>query len=917
MTEPGPILTILLILLITCGLIWTGLYFAAVHYRRRYSEKAMVISHSLHALTAILADLNQFAAQAPRDDAQPYGPLVLDLKLRLRRSQEGYESCVAQLQVMQQAEPLIPINWLRQLLATFTQLRAWRRHLIHAGALAGEVTALQAEVLGAGQQAEVVRLLPLGVANRVRNVMGATERADRIGRTLQRAGVTGATIEQFMATLRQHQSVIEQLPACFKQPVDNVVLVNATTDSTRDTWHTLSSLERPAVDALRRAQDWQNLYSEAAEVVEGVQNELAAAKRILDQLPASIDTSRHNAEYSDLRARAEAILRAWQAPEIERVPEIADAAMKQVLTSQQWAVSLMSVQKTYQGLQLAVKSNQSQIQRISAAMGALSQAPQCPVQWADSNGELDSLSNVHSNIGDANQSRAPARIATDLDSALDLGLRAEKLESHVREVQESHEQLVALLANPEFQTRGRWFHDIAALHIEATAYAPENWPDTAGLVTLKSDATALLKLEQELQPLLANKPLHEDDLEQWIMHIGQYLRERRGMQLRMESINSTLNDIEIAEKDARTQASAVLAALGRLEPNIVHNMRASAIIGVWNETMSLHDDGRRMAESLEDRLTGAVMEKASAISQWAQDCADTLHDLYAAVKAEADNARQSLKAQVEALVEIAPLDAEPSMLAAQQLLNEIPPRPIGGRSAQDAATAMQDMGGRVDLTNAAFQRYMHMVEALDDLEHRVVVQIDPRVTRMDNARAAAIDTLKDLEALQRHIPNVRPLQVACTEADQLIEQYNQAEVGLQDMTANAHTVKSVVSRLDGLIQQFQHIANHGAAAQADIESDLARLQTIWNEYNQWVRQLKRFRDLQARNDTVLIEELNARLGDIEQHFSDIQRRYKGRALPLDSACRELDMLLNDTGHDIEVPRDTGVEVISMQTILSA
>ncbi|MCL4504985.1 MAG: hypothetical protein M1434_14975 [Chloroflexi bacterium] len=917
MIEIGTILTILLILLITCGVIWAGLYYAGLQYRRRYSERAIVISHDLHDLSAYLSTLNQFATQAPREDALPYGPLVMDLKLRLRHAQEAYEGAVAQLQVMQQAEPLIPINRLDQMLAILHQLRAWRRHLFHAGALAVQVGILQNEVGGALQQAETIRLLPLGVAGRVRNVLGATERAARICQTLQRVGVIGGAIERLIATIRQHQSVIDQLPACFKQPSDDTVLSSATPDSTRDAWHTLSSLERPVMDALRRTQEWQTTYDEAAKVIDILQTEQATAKRVLDQLPSSIDTSRHNAEFKELRGRTEAILTAWQSPDIERIADLSDAGMKQILALQQWAVGLMSVHKTYQGLELAVSSNRDLISRIGASMNALSQAQECPVDWVVSMAELEQINGVHGDIGDTNLSRMPARLVTDLDNALDLGLRAQKLESRVQDMAESHDQLVALLANPEFQARDGWFHDAAALHIEAMAFATDNWSDQDGLVTLKSDATTLLKKEQELHPLIANEPLPEDELEQWIMHAGAYLRERRGLRSRLESISRTLNKIGRAEADAQTQVTAAIVEMGRLEQNIAQSIRASAVISVWNETMSLRDDGRHMAEALEDRLTGTVMEKATAVAQWVLECADTLHSLFTAVKAEADNAQHSLMAQVEALSEIAPLDTEPSMLAAQQLLNEVPPRPIGGRNAQDAGNAVQDMGGLVDLANGAFERYTRLVEALDDLEHRVVVQVDPRVNRMDNARAAAIETLKELESLQRRIPNVRPLQVTCSEADQLIDLYNQAEGGLQDMTANARTVKSVVSRLDGLIQQFQHIANHGAGAQADIENDLARLQNVWHEYNQWVRQLKRYRDLQARSDTAMIEELNARLADIDQHFVDIQRRYKGRPLPLDSACRELEMLLNDTGHDIEVPRDNGVEVITMQTILSA
>jgi hypothetical protein len=920
MTDSGTLLIIFLIVLIAVIAAWSALFIVSSQYKRWYLAIMGDITQALQEAYDQLEALRRFALEAPSDEDPPYGLMVADLNARVSKATEGYRSCVAQADVLEQTQPLLPPRLQDRIVLAPSQLRPWREQLGRAQELIGQIETLQKQVAGALQQGDEIHRLPISIAGRVRSVWGASERVLKACQTLQAIGVIGEGLDSVIATVQTHRRVLGQLPEYYRQDSDEVVMVNATPQSVRDAWQKLGNVERPVYDALRRVQGWQSAYDETKNMVSELQAELSTAERVLKQLPASIDASQHAAEYDELRANTGVIQTTWRAPEVHRLADLSNAATLQIGAIQQWTVGVMSVHKTYQGLEQAVTSNDRLIERIEGVMDGLAQALKCRVKWTSSAAELGHLQTMQASIGATTQSRNPARLVTDLDNSLDLGLQAETLEARVNDARDSHRQLVTLVDTPEFQTRDQWFHDVAALHIDAMVYSRDNWSDQEGVANLKTDAMTLLKREQDLRPLMANEPVSEDEIEQWIMHAGAYVRERRGLQARLDSITKKLREMVRSEKAAQTDIMQMQAALGKLDRAIEQNIRASAVMGAWNETMSLRDDGRHLAETLEGRASGTVAAKASAVTQWQQECLDAIGNLSQGLKTEAGGARQNLTAQVEALVEIAPLDTEPSMMTAQQLLNEVPARQIGAKSARDGGSVAADIntiGAMIDQINSTYQRYMHLAESLDDLEHRVVVQLEPRVTRLDAAHAAAVGTLKELQSLQRQIPFVKPLQVTCEEADQMNELFSQAEAGLEDMTANGRTVKSVVSRLDGLIQQFQHIANHGAGAQADIERDLARLQAVWDQYNQWVRQLKRYRDLQARTDRELSEEVDGRLTEIDQHFLDIQRRYKGRPLALDSACRELEVLLRDTSRDIEVQRDTGIEVLTAQTIMNA
>ena len=915
MTDSETLLTIFLIVLIAVIAAWSALFVASIQYKRRYLAIMADITQALQEAHDQIEALRQFALEAPADDDPPYGPMVADLNARLERASESYRSCAAQTNVLEQAQPLTPPRLPDKIVLAPSQLRPWREQLGYAQEIVGQVETLQKQAAGALQQGNEIHKLPISIAERARSLWSASERALKVCQTLQAAGVMGEALDAVIATAQDHRRVIGALPDYYQQDSDVDVLAKAAPDSVRDAWQKLGAVEKPVYDALRRVQGWQSAYDETRDSVSVLQSELATAERVLQQLPASIDVSRHAAEFDELRDRTEVIQKTWRAPEVHRLADLSNAATVHIGAIQDWTVGVMSVHKTFQGLEQAITSNDQLIELIEGVMSDLAQAPQCRVKWTSSVAELGQIQALQSSIGATTQSRDPARLATDLDNSLDLGLRAESLEARVNETRDSHRELVALGETPEFQTRDHWFHDVAALHVDAMVYSRDNWPDQDGVVNLKTDAMALLKREQELRPLMANEPVPEEEFEQWIMHLGAYVRERRGLQARLDSITKKLRAMVRAEKAAQTDIMQMQAAMGKIERAIEQNARASAVMGAWNELMSLRDDGRHLAEMLEDRVNGKVDEKATAVSQWQQECLETVGALLQALKTEAETARHNLTAQVEALVEIAPLDTEPSMVTAQQLLNEVPARQIGAKDG--SRVDITRIGALVDQINSAYERFVRLAEALDDLDHRVVVQLEPRVTRLDVAHATAVETLKELQTLQRQIPFIKPLQVTCEEADQMNELFNQAEAGLDDMSRNGRTAKSVVSRLDGLIQQFQHIANHGAGAQADIERDLARLHAVWDQYNQWMRQLKRFRDLQSRTDQDLTREVGGRLAEIDQCFMDIQRRYKGRPLALDAACRELESLLKDTSRNIEVQRDTGREAISAQTIMNA
>jgi hypothetical protein len=100
-----------------------------------------------------------------------------------------------------------------------------------------------------------------------------------------------------------------------------------------------------------------------------------------------------------------------------------------------------------------------------------------------------------------------------------------------------------------------------------------------------------------------------------------------------------------------------------------------------------------------------------------------------------------------------------------------------------------------------------------------------------------------------------------------------------------------------------------------MEREVVRLRAAVDQLEQWTRSLKRYRTSQSA-DRVLAEIVDRRLGQINEGLTDIERRYKGKPLPLEHASRELERLVSSTRGNLEVPRDVGVEVVTAQEIQS-
>jgi hypothetical protein len=913
MTGAETLLAIVFILLIAAGVTWAALYVWMLQVRRSYVDQATRVERQLDATDADLASIARIAEQASPTAPSPYGPVAQDLHQRLQRAQESFANLEAQLVALRRSEPRAPHSFGQLILTTLNRLGAWRAHLVAMQALAQQMFTLEKQVAGAQQQAEQVRTLPVGVAGRVRSAQGALERTIRICQMLQQNGVRGEALETLIQTARTHSGVLETIPAFFRQGSDEAVLQHATQESTSDAWRKLNNIEKSVFDALRRAQSWQDQFNESRNMIGALQVEMAAAERILQELPRSIDASTHARELDELLARAQTVESDWQAPEVHRLGEVSNVATRHTVSARELSANVMLLQKTFQEFEQAFDVNAGVLERIAAVLDVLQKSKPCPVHWTDSAAEYARLSALREDIGDTATRRDPARLEADLDRALDLGLQAGALEARVNDVHGRHQQLLALLANAEFGTLEQWFHDAALLYVDATRYAAENWPDEDGITSLKADAAALLEHEKSLTPLLTNQLIPESDIQAWINRATVYMRERRTFAERVASIERTFGALQRAEQTSQTALTQTLGALSRLEQSLAQAFGAPEVIRAWNDVMTRWEEGRDHADALQERATGRVTEKAEAVNAWVQRCALDLQDLYQAVDAEAVAAEQQLNEQVESLLTVAPFDSEESVATAQQLLTEEPARPIGGKGAQAAsATTPATLAEQI---NAAFQRHTHFTDALDDLEHRVISQLEPRVTRLDEAHESAWNKLQELQALEQQVPNTQPLEVTCDEATQLLDAFKQAEASLDDLRQSGHTVKSVVGRLDSLIQQFQYIANQGAGVQADMEREVVRLRAAMEQLEQWMHSLKRYRTTQSA-DRVLAEVVDRRLGQINEGMMDIERRYRGKPLPLEHAGRELERLLTNTRANLEVPRDVGVEVVTAQEIQS-
>jgi len=352
---------------------------------------------------------------------------------------------------------------------------------------------------------------------------------------------------------------------------------------------------------------------------------------------------------------------------------------------------------------------------------------------------------------------------------------------------------------------------------------------------------------------------------------------------------------------AQQELEALRVETGQLPPD-------ARIVVRWNELVEVWQRGSRLSEQVQRRDLGKVADKAVAVEVWARQCQNAVAALHAEVEAEVIRVRNQLRASLEAVQAVAPFDLENAVRGAQVQIAASPVKADGGRNP-----AAHRIAYWVEQTNLAWQELDDASDALAELEAQVVDRLAGRLERIEAARQQAGERIEELDKLRQHIPDIAGLPIACGEADQLEQDYQQAEAGLADVARSGRTVKTVVQRLDSLIPRYEYITSHGATVTSDVENDLLRLQDAWSRLNTWSKQLKRYRD-QHRRDAALFEALNERLAEVGRRFDDINRRNKGRPLPLNYAGQELDSAYRGAYRDVEIERGDRLEMISTRTI---
>ncbi len=915
MSAIETLLLIVLAVILIAILAWVALYALAGRHARRYQEEAARVRHLLDSADAALAQHEIAASQYTPDSPEPYGPLAQDVAGRLQHARKEHHQCAARLTQLEATIPQLPREWIRRIPAVcWPYLRRWMQHLKQAEVTALRAQGLQEQIARIAGLLDQLRNLPLDIAGRVRGLFGATDRIARIGQSLKESGARGDSLDATLAQADGFVAALRGLPDCFLQPADEIVMQRATQESTCQAHAVLRAIERPIYDTLRRLQTWQSQYTEARNMIGVMQLEINAAEKALREAPPRLDVAGYTFELQQLRQTAQMIDDQQRAADVDALADLSNAATRQVMQAKDLATQIMTLRMTYQSIEQAILANEQCLDRIRSLMDELARSPVCPIVWEHSAAEQSRLLSFCERIGGLDVSRNAGRLKSDLDKALELGSQARALQAQVDAVRDLHSHLQALLRSDEARTRAEWLQQAARAQVAASQYAPENWTPAEAVTTLRADALALARRERDLAPLFENHPLAESQIQQWIDALAIYLRERRAMTARLNSIDQILTAIPKQEQSARmllADTSRALEALnieaGRLLPDSPGAARWDELIEVWQRAA-------RLEEFLNQRDTGKVSDKAVSVEAWSRQCLGAVTDLCVALQAECVQARAQLGARIQELTAIAPFDLESAMQTAQALVKTPDPAQAApARQAGRAPAKSPALSSLVEQANQAWLALSELDAAFTELDAQIAAPIDRRPARLREARQHARQQLRELERLRGQLPDIQPMPVACVDADQLLQDYQQAEASLQDLQQNGRTARAVVARLDNLVQQHEYIANRSASLMGELERDILRLNDVWGQFSEWARALQHYRN-QRKHDRPLVVAIDARFDEIEKRFESIRRRYKGRPVPVNYAWQELDTLLRDMVRDITVTRDGQADVVTVGMI---
>jgi DNA repair exonuclease SbcCD ATPase subunit len=884
MGIPTGIWLIPLILLAVIG----GLYLLSRFLRSKALEELKQFRNKWRHFQSNRREVELVAQSFSADEPEPYRSRLKCLFTQLD-------------QVNQQTDRLERQHIVLQQCASNLECRRWRTilgapflwYLLHKDVSRAmqELEKTQQALDAASQVERTMNRLGWDVAQQVQETLQFQSKVRQSMDFLREKDIQGEEFENATRLEEQMRAALAQIPEYFSSGEEAEVLSKADTGSIALAHQTLDSARPALARLLAQAQTWERGYTETAEKVSAMRRILDNLERTFDSLPSSLEVDPFKKQKDQLCVISQSLQATLARLEVESVTLVAQEATRIAQIAQEAGNQLKRARREVEILDSLVDGLSAGFKKLSLQLTTLGAKSIHPVVCSQSRETLNDLNRQTDQLaaavapGVGQKKRTPEEVSQDLALATQLNSQQKNLARHCSHIEESHQELLDLLASPELSQLGVWLQDARRLVKQVSSYAPENWGRADAIAELPSEVETLAGAAGRLVLSDQSEPIPEEGLDARLEETRQLAETFQKLQKRVENVKSRLAGMKSVEELTQGRLESAQSTLNQIASIFRNNQFLTEVAG--QEVNRLLDQIQKSLDELAQFQRGAVEKKArqtaalvAKVEQSANQWLDRLNQQIRVVV-------RDLSASLAELDAIAPLDEAPLEQARRLVSSSLSPgvEEHPGRARFGLNEAIDELGKRSDY----WQTCAAATQALQDVRDSIF----PEYQEASRLREQVQTALKGATTRARRMRGAWPPSVTTSDAE--IQELEKVEEQWKALKGSRARVDKLAAQLGKLSARYQNLSeridqNAGRVAQEQLQVERLELE-IHDMAQYWENLMNVYRE-----NPVVAQEISDLLDSIDREQSDIRQEYKQRDMTYDQVLQDLKSLHNRVRH---------------------
>jgi DNA repair exonuclease SbcCD ATPase subunit len=880
-------------------------YLVVRNMKEQYVARIVRMRLILETLAGDLDDIGKGALEYPVGAPEPYGSVARKLDEDLSKARKICDLRMRDRRKLLRETPNLPCNvFVRFLWGFGPEPYRWMMHHSKTLALWKSIQRLETLGISARHLLDDLHHMPITVSHRCKDVGAIRDGILSALDFLKSKGFHGEKIALFTEQVVQFTSAL-QIPGYYFQDSDDLILQQASKDSTISAWQILEKVEKPLRENQKLAQQWQSQFREVDQIYQTAQQSFDLAQQRLREIPESIDLRELDIEQSELSDRYARLQEQLKHPTIETLGSIREQAEGIVRDLDQLARRAAEIRQQHNELREILITNNALMEQLSNRLKELETADKFPLRWQQTETEFRRLSREQTHIGMERTKRTLVQLSEHLKAAKQFHSDVLTLAKAVERVGSMRAEMIGLLESLMI-SEGTTLTELAEnLQKSVNKYALENWDQQDSVSTLLTDAQMLARQQSSLVPERLDETLEESSLGSRFDALQVFAKKRKDFQERLERIAETLDSIKKNEDQAYKDINHTLQALERLVPIPQVSPLRTSFDSYWKAIDVLKQQGRGYGEQLDNRLVGTVSEKTKLVATWKESAETQLRALHQAIRREVKRTKDGLEETVKALKKIASFAQEQVMTDAANLLNV-----TYAYGVDDAQTTPLDR--TASQINDLVREHTDLRSCVERIEATIEKPLRSYLAKLDSVRKTAEKKVKDLN-MQLQQNDWPP--ISC-DLEPITNRMHRAEQNLAELGKLGENLPFVVARINHVIELYEEIADLADDKVSILKEQRAELNAIQSRINKWKRQLGQYRELNI-TDRGIVSAVDERLNRIGEEYSAARLRHANQPLTFNEAKNVLDELWKIAYQDLHVDRPRTVQTIRINTIVSA